>query len=368
MSLVRPPDLIANFEENGKVLVRSVSLKIGAKVPPFAVGVLAYCSIPRSRDEVVAHMGPHAANMYDALAQNGLLLTPEQANNSAVMFHNYTGIEVHRRMLVDEPRLAKYREGLQAIIQPGDVVIDAGSGTGVLAVLAAQAGAAKVYALEQSRFADVIPHVAASSGVGDIVEVVQGDFSKLVLPQKARVLVSETFGGWAFAEDPNPDITDCVANNLLPDGVVVPGSVALVAAPMAEAPHALLGVFGKRDDGIDLSPLLGDARARGHIMDVDAAMCGKPRVVAKTPFPTTNPIVGTLTLDKPCAALCCWFDLEMAPGVTLSTSPSAPWTHWRQSVLPFALDAGEYEVILSPAPEDRRTLLVEIDGHSVRLR
>ena len=68
------------------------------------------------------------------------------------------------------------------------MVIDAGSGTGVLAIMAALCGAKKVMPLSNPIAYRSIPGVAEASGVGDIVEVVQGDFSKVRLPEKADVL------------------------------------------------------------------------------------------------------------------------------------------------------------------------------------
>lgn len=368
--LVRPQDLLVTFEPDGRVLIKSPSRAAAVKAPPWAVGVLAVCSRPRTREQVVASMGPNAGGVFDALSGAGLLVSPEAAMDTPVMFHNYAGIEVHRRMLIDEPRLAGYWAGLKATVRPGDVVIDAGSGTGVLATMAALCGAARVYALEQSDFADMIPAVAAASGVGDRVQVVRGDFSKVVLPEKARVLVTETFGAWAYAEDPIPDVARCVANNLTEDGVVVPGRVRLWAAPMKTAPDTLLHPFRRRDEGVDLTPLLADARCRGTILPVAADAVGLASLIAELPFPGTAPwsITGTLQVAEDCEAVCCWYDLEMAPGVVLPTGPADPMTHWKQSVLPFALPAGAHTVTLRPAPEDRRTLLVQIGTHEVRLR
>ena len=74
-------------------------------------------------------------------------------------------------------------------------MIDAGAGTGILSVLAAKAGARKVYALEHNNYKAVIDKVAADSGVGDIVEVVSGDFGETILPEKADVLCFNNYQG-----------------------------------------------------------------------------------------------------------------------------------------------------------------------------
>src|SRR5262245_53410281 len=122
MALVRPRDLIVTFEDDGMVLIRSPSRGKGARAPSWAAGVLAMCGKPRSRDDVIKGMGPNAGPAFDQLASLGLLVTPEEAADSPVIFHNYSGVEVHRRMLADEPRIAAYRAALQATVRPDDVV------------------------------------------------------------------------------------------------------------------------------------------------------------------------------------------------------------------------------------------------------
>ena len=368
MSLVRPQDLILTFEDDGRILVKSPSRNVGVKAPPPVAAILSACTQPQTRASIEQLVGPWAGPLYDALANAGLLVAPDEADDTPVMFHNYSGIEVHRRMLQDDVRLKGYWDGLQAVIKPGDVVIDAGSGSGVLAIMAALCGAKKVYALEQSEFARSIPSVAKASGVEDIVEVVQGDFSKVRLPEKADVLVTETFGAWCYAEDPCPDVSKCVKNNVKETGLVIPYAIRMWIAPMAQCPKPLLEPFRVYDTGVNLTPLLGDARGRGHIMSPSPKEVGVPHELGVYAFPSHWPIESTFTLDAPCDALCVWYDLMMAEGVTLPTGPNDPLTHWKQSVLPVALSKGNHHITIGPAPEDRRTLLVHIDGRDVRLR
>jgi hypothetical protein len=62
--------------------------------------------------------------------------------------------------------------------RPDDVVLDIGTGSGVLAVAAARAGARRVYAVEASDTAEVAARVFEVNGVQDKVtyEVLTGDF------------------------------------------------------------------------------------------------------------------------------------------------------------------------------------------------
>lgn len=370
MKYQRPQDLIVTFEDDGSVLLRSTSRGMGARAPAWAVGVLAGCGEPRTREEVAQVMGPQAASAFDGLISAGLLVPPDEADQTPVIFHNYTGIEVHRVMLADEARLVAYREGIRAVVKPGDVVIDAGSGSGVLAVMAALAGAKKVYAIERSDFGAVIPHIARASGVGDIVQLVRGDISTVELPEKADVIVTETFGHWSIAEGLMPDVLACAEHNLKPGGRIVPASFSLWFAPMAECPD-VPGPFVKRADGVDLTPLVGDSRGRAPDRLVRPDEVGTPVFMGTITMPCTGDFEGTLVLDAPCKALCGWFDLHMTGvkgEVDLLTGPHDPTTHWKQTVFPIELDAGAYEVTASTAPEDHRTLVVSIGGREVRIR
>ena len=365
--LVRPRDLMATFNEDGSILLRSTSRGVGVKAPAFASAVLAFCSKPRSPRDIEDALGPPAVAVYHQLAKLGLLVAPENREDTPVIFHNFAAIEIHRRMLSDERRLEAYRAGIRAVVRPGDVVIDAGSGTGILAIYAALAGARRVYAVERTEMAEAIEQIAADSGVADRVEVVRGDISTVKLPEKARILVTETYGCMAFAEGCMPEIMICAANNLEPDGVMVPEAHGLCLAPVAHAP-ALLRPFRRREDGVDLRSLRGDAEGRSMEAQVDPGQIGPITRFGPWRTPHDGLFEGVLSLSEPCDALCGWFDLYFPGGGALLMSPEHPPTHWNQSLIPLALEPGTYEVRSGYAPEDRRTMLLDIGGHEVRIR
>ena len=57
-------------------------------------------------------------------------------------------LDQHRHFLKDEHRINAFRSAIAEVVRPGDVVVDLGSGTGVLGLLACQAGAGRVYSID----------------------------------------------------------------------------------------------------------------------------------------------------------------------------------------------------------------------------
>ena len=104
---------------------------------------------------------------------------PPWGADDQLYFDSYGGdMTVQQDMLSDEPRMRGYHDailGNAAAHFAGKVVLDVGAGTGPLSVWAAQAGAARVYAVEASTAAAAeVKAVAAEHGFGDVITVLHG--------------------------------------------------------------------------------------------------------------------------------------------------------------------------------------------------
>lgn len=77
-------------------------------------------------------------------------------------------------------------------MKPGDVVIDMGTGSGILALFAAQAGARRVYAIENDpkNFA-ALERTFGNSRFADVIDLLRGDARSVVVPEKADVIIGE---------------------------------------------------------------------------------------------------------------------------------------------------------------------------------
>lgn len=136
--------------------------------------------------------------------------------------------------LYDTERVELFRRAIAAAVKPGATVIDGGSGTGLLGLLAAKAGAAKVYCVEiNADFIDVMLENARRNGVADRIIPVHADATQWISPDPADVIISEVISAGFFYE-PQLQIINNLLVSLKPGGRVIPlameNSVELISA------------------------------------------------------------------------------------------------------------------------------------------
>ena len=94
--------------------------------------------------------------------------------------------------LIDKERTEAFVKAITATVRRGDVVVDMGTGSGVLAMLAARAGAKKVYAVEFDRNnIATLEAVFRVNGLENRIVLIQGDVCKVDLPEKVDVIIGE---------------------------------------------------------------------------------------------------------------------------------------------------------------------------------
>ena len=173
----------------------------------------------------------------------------------------------HARMLHDDRRTTDYIAALREAVRPEDIVLDIGTGSGVLAVAAARAGARHVYAIEASDIADVAERVFACNGVQDRVTLIRGWSRIIELPEPADLLVAEVIGNEPFEEEILETTLDARRRLLKPDARLIPHILELVARPLlvpdAESRQRAIGREAierwRQLYGIEFQPLLDAA-------------------------------------------------------------------------------------------------------------
>ena len=112
----------------------------------------------------------------------------------------YSSLESHQSMIQDEYRTQSYIEAIHRAVKSGDVVIDFGSGSGLLAMVAAQT-AKKVYAIERNREAAKMLLTNLERNEIFNVEICVCDADKFMekYPNlKADLVISECIGDHLF--------------------------------------------------------------------------------------------------------------------------------------------------------------------------
>lgn len=94
--------------------------------------------------------------------------------------------------LIDKKRTSFFKRAIKDTVKEGDIVVDAGTGTGILALFALNSGARKVYVIEEDeRSIETLKENFSVNGYESEVEIIKGDARKVILPQKVDVIICE---------------------------------------------------------------------------------------------------------------------------------------------------------------------------------
>jgi protein arginine N-methyltransferase 1 len=99
-------------------------------------------------------------------------------------FCSYGYLYHQKQMLMDHVRMRAYHSAimLNKTMFHDKIVLDVGTGSGVLSLWAAQAGAAKVFAVEYTDMAHHAQKLVEQNQLSGVIEVIQSSVEDLQLP------------------------------------------------------------------------------------------------------------------------------------------------------------------------------------------
>ena len=138
------------------------------------------------------------------------------------------------QMIADQARMDPYARALKAAVGPDSVVLDIGTATGIHALLACKFGARRVYAIESNEAIHLAREMAQANGFGDRITFIHDLSTRITLPERADVIVSDLRGVLPLFGAHIPAIADARQRHLAPGGRLIPRRdklwVALVEA------------------------------------------------------------------------------------------------------------------------------------------
>lgn len=301
----------------------------------------------------------------------------EASSDFANYFCTYAYIYHQKQMLSDDLRMQSYRDAI--FENPNHfkdkVVLDVGTGSGILAIWAAQAGARKVFAVEATDIAVQARKVVKANGVDHIVTVIQSKIEDVELPEKVDVIVSEWMGYFLLRESMFDSVIVARDRWLKPEGAMFPSHASMSIAPMcneddsnkrfSEFSGAMDGwrSFVERTKtswGVDMSVLSSAFKKEQEQYSLRTSawaelspsdLIGDEVEIAAWDLKTctledikgvTSPFSLTISTMSRFGGIAGWFDTDFKgcaenpalKEVTLTTSPYVQPTHWGQQVFP----------------------------------
>ncbi|MGI9066674.1 MAG: 50S ribosomal protein L11 methyltransferase [Pyrinomonadaceae bacterium] len=248
---------------------------------------------------------------------------------------------IHAAMLNDRARTASYLAGIAEVVRPGDVVVDIGTGTGILAMAAARAGAERVYAIETSSIGKLAQANFEANGLTDRITLVQGWSTRVSLPERADVLISEIIGNEPLAEKVIEVTKDARSRMLKVNSRIVPKAVKIFGLAL-DIPHNKLGASVFVNEtllnwrswyGFNFDAMADAANSAYQVFTIkpqrarDWNVLSDPILLAKIDFQQfKETLIDTTTMSTATASgeltgVLVYFELELSPSVQLSTHP-----------------------------------------------
>lgn len=319
---------------------------------PHSLAVLDAFSRPISLSEVLRKLQSRISGTQDwmdlmstivQLYETGVLQDAVQSKPS-LKAHGlgYDTTPIHVAMLNDRTRTSKLIAGIQEVVRPGDVVIDIGTGTGVLAVASARAGARHVYAIEATNFGKFAREVFEVNGVGDRITLIEGWSTQISLPELGDVLTSDIIGNEPLVENVMEIMTDAVKRLLKPDARLVPKRIKIFGLPVTIPRVAVMKHTFTIETvenwrswyNIDFSPFVDVVRKSPHAFYINPPLArdwktfSKPILLADIQFKEIsqvvidNKVTVTANTSGQLDGLLEYFELELGPTTRFSTHPA----------------------------------------------
>ncbi|WP_339606157.1 tetratricopeptide repeat protein [uncultured Roseivirga sp.] len=287
----------------------------------------------------------------------------KEAQKSLRKLRSYKIPGWHFDMLEDTARNDAYQAAIENALKkkPNARVLDIGTGSGLLAMMAARAGAAEVVACEMhTELAGVAKEIVKANGYADKIKVINKKSSDLVkgvdFTEKFDLIVSEILDCGGLGEGVVPTLRHAKKALIKTSGIMLPAGIKLYGQ-LIEIPKRYLVNPIKQISGFDLSafdqfrPL--EEYSRIFLGREEHTALTEPFFIRQYDFldlPEMGPSQEDtdrkevkITSNGNIQAIAFWFDLKMDDEEIYSSGPKGEMVHWGQAIYFF----GEQKAVSS---------------------
>jgi protein arginine N-methyltransferase 1 len=253
-------------------------------------------------------------------------------------------------MIADRVRIDSYHEAIQRCVKPGDIVVDLGTGTGILSMFAAQRKPAQVYAIEHGMIIETAKEMARLNGT-DCINFVKSHSKNFATNEKVDVILHEQMGEKLFDENMIDNICDLRDRLLRPGGKILPSCFDLFIEPLSLKDEYRIPLLHQHDDVHGISyARLGSSRKRidGDSIKIEKSLqrlikrCEADRflcipegiysidlaTVNRADVPKRIVYRKTFASDGLMDGLCMYFRVRFDDTLAFDTSPFSANTSW----------------------------------------
>lgn len=174
----------------------------------------------------------------------------------------FSSFDMQEKMLADSRRIESYRQAITRFVKEGDVVLDLGTGTGILAFLAHRQKPSKIYAIDHSSFLRHAKMVARENQLQGI-EFVQTHSRSFKATDHVDVIIQEQMGSWVFNEEMVDSVLDLRDRVLREGGRILPNRFEVFLEPAQLNKESTIPfIWENRGHGIDFSCLKKESTNR----------------------------------------------------------------------------------------------------------
>nr|XP_004610660.1 unnamed protein product [Sorex araneus] len=276
------------------------------------------------------------------------LLNPEEMTSRDYYFDSYAHFGIHEEMLKDEVRTLTYRNSMyhNKHVFKDKVVLDVGSGTGILSMFAAKAGAKKVFGIECSSISDYSEKIIKANHLDNIITIFKGKVEEVELPvEKVDIIISEWMGYCLFYESMLNTVIFARDKWLKPGGLMFPDRAALYVVAIEDRQYKDFKIhWWENVYGFDMT-CIRDVAMKEPLVDIvdpkqvvtNACLIKEVDIytVKTEELSFTSAFCLQIQRNDYVHALVTYFNIEFTKchkKMGFSTAPDAPYTHWKQTV------------------------------------